>query len=147
VSLERAPSSVWQNASMVGISPYQAFVFVWVVVVGLLILGPLRRVVADRSVFRRMLLTLLPALAILGAGFALVPASENLGFFLFGLGLVVYGFNWLANRAVWARAFTAWFGRLSPLYRAESSSQVVVVVGGSIALVVGVGIMVAAARG
>jgi ABC-type molybdate transport system substrate-binding protein len=104
-------------------------------------------VAVDRSAFHRMLVTLLPALAVVGAGFALGPAGENLGFFLFGLGLLTYGFNSLANRVLWAGAFTAWFGWLSPLYRAESRAQVVVVVGGSIALVFGVGIMVAAARG
>lgn len=123
------------------------FVLVWAMVVGFLVFGPLRRVAADRSAFRRMLVTLLPALAVAGAGFALVPADENLGFFLFGLGLLIYGFHWLANRILWARAFTAWFGRLSPLYRTESRAQVVAVVGGAIAIVFGIGIMVAAARG
>jgi hypothetical protein len=132
---------------MVGISPYQPFVFVWAVVVGFLVFSALRRVAADRSAFRRTLMTLLPALAILGTGFALIPADENLGFFLFGLGLLIYGFNWLANRALWASAITAWFGWLSPLYRTESRARVIVAVGGSIALVVGVGIMVTTARG
>jgi hypothetical protein len=104
-------------------------------------------VAADRSVFRRMLVTLLPAVAVFVAAFALVPTHEELGFFLFGLGLLIYGFNWLVYRVVWARAFTSWFAKLSPLYRTESSARVVVAVGGSAAMVFGVGIMIAAVRG
>ena len=123
------------------------FLAVWVVVVGFMMFGPLRRAVADQRAFRHMLVTLVPALAAIGTGFALTPGHERLGFFLFGLGLLLYGFNWLTDRAFWAHAFTVWFASVSPLYRTESRARAVVVVGGSVALVFGVGLMVAAARG
>src|SRR5438105_4740 len=99
------------------------FLAVWVVVVGFMMFGPLRRVVADQRAFRHMLVTLVPALAAIGTGFALTPGHERLGFFLFGLGLLLYGFNWLTHRTFCAHAFTVWFASVSPLSRTEARGR------------------------
>src|SRR6266550_204860 len=112
-------------------SAYYPFLALWVVLVALVILVPLRRLAGNSTVFARVLWTLLPALALAGAGFALTPTNENVGFFLFGLGLLIYGYNWIVNRALWARAVTAWFGWLSPMYRTEPRARVAVVVLGA----------------
>jgi hypothetical protein len=124
---------------------YYLFLAGWAAFVAFLILVPLRRLAGDSTIFYRLLGTLLPALMLMGAGFALTPSHETLGFFLFGLGLLIYGYNWLANRGLWARAFIAWFGWFSPLYRTEASAKMLVVGLGAVAFVVGLGIMVVTA--